>query len=101
MNLPVNEIKTNVDDLATNLLNALESGDQTKTLVAQQEFTNTLATLWNAAEVIAIDPKLKAVSRLIVRWAMDELPKQIQDPSNSSEIERQLKLLKRSLIMLN
>ncbi len=101
MNPPVDEIKTNVGDLATKLLDALESGDQAKTLVAQQEFTDTLATLWNAAQVMGIDPKLKAVSRLIVHWAMDELPNQIQDPSHRSEIERQLKLLKRSLIMLN
>ena len=100
-NLPVDEIKTNVGDLATNLLDAIESNDDAKTLIAQQEFTDTLTTLWNLAEVIAIDPKLKAVSRLVVGWAMDELPTQIQNPANYPEIKRQLKIFRRSLVLLN
>jgi hypothetical protein len=101
MNLPIDQIKTELSTLALNLLDALESGDQTKTLVAQQAFSGTITTLWNTTEEIDIDPKLKAVSRLVVGWAIDELPQQIQDPANNSEIKRQLKLFQRSLIMLN
>ncbi len=101
MNIPIDEIKTNIGDLAKNLLDALESGDQAKTLVAQQEFTGTITMLWNMAEVVNLDPKLKAVSRLVVRWAIDELPKEIQDPANNPEIKRQLKIFRRSLVMLN
>jgi hypothetical protein len=100
MDLPVEEIKTELGTLAINLLDALESGDQTKTLAAQQEFTGTIATLWNATEVIDIDPKLKTVSRLVVGWAIEERPKQIQDPANNPEIKRQLKIFQRSLLLI-
>jgi hypothetical protein len=67
---------------------------------AQQTFTGAIATLWNMAEEIGIDPKLKAVSRLVVGWAIEELPKQIQDPANNLEIKRQLKIFRRSLLLI-
>jgi len=101
MDLPVDQIKTELGTLAVNLLDALECGDQTKTLAAQQAFTGTISTLWSVAEVTDIDPKFKAVSRLVVGWAIDELPKQIQNPANIMEIKRQLKIFQRSLVLLN
>jgi hypothetical protein len=100
MDFSVDQIKTELSTLAVNLLDALESGDPTKILVAQQAFSGTIATLWKATEEIDIDPKLKAVSRLVVGWAINELPQQIQNPANNPEIKRQLKLFQRSLIML-
>ncbi len=97
----MNAVKTQLDVLAENLLEPLEKDDRTNALVAQQAFTGAIVTLWNMAEEIDIDPKLKAVSRLVVGWAMDELPKQIQDPANNLEIKRQLKIFRRSLVMLD
>lgn len=97
----MNEIKTQLGVLAKNLLDALENNDRANALVAQQAFTGAIVTLWNMAEEIDIDPKLKAVSRLVVGWAIDELPKQIQDPMNHVEIKRQLKIFRRSLVMLD
>ncbi len=97
----MNAIKTQLDVLAENLLDALENDDRTSVLVAQQAFTGTIVTLWNMAEEIGIDPKLKAISRLVVGWAMEELPKQTQDGANNLEIKRQLKIFRRSLVMLD
>ncbi len=77
------------------------SNDQAKALVAQQAFTNTIATLWNAAEEIEIDSKNKAILRLVVGWATDELPKQISDPANNAEVKRQLRIFQRSLVLFN
>lgn len=105
MNISLDEItmhaiKTQLSTLAKNLLDALENDDRATALVAQQAFTGAIATLWNRAEEIGIDPKLKAVSRLVAGWAIEELPKQTQDPANDVEIKRQLKIFQRSLITL-
>ena len=101
MNQPVDEVKTQLGDFATNLLNTLESGDQAKTLVAQQDLTGTVTTLWNAKEQVDVDPKTKAILRLVAGWVMNELPIQIRDPKNHAEIKRELKLFQRSLMMFN
>ena len=42
MNLPVNEIKTLLSGLATNLCNAIESGDREKALAAQKPLRRRL-----------------------------------------------------------
>jgi len=101
MNQPVDEVKTQLGVLVTNLLDTLETGDQAKTLTAQQAFTGTVATLWNAREEIDIDSKTKAILRLVADWVMNELPRQIQERTNYVEIKRELKLFQRSLMMLN
>ena len=101
INIPVDEIKNNLDGLANNLLDALESDNQTKVLIAQQAFTNMIATVWNAAEEIEINSKNKAILRLVVGWATDELPKQISDPANNTEVKRQSKIFQRSLMLFN
>lgn len=87
--------------LTKNLLDALENNDRTKAVVAQQAFTGTIATLWNAMEEIDIDPRTKAIPRLIVGWASNELPKEIQDPVNDGRIKHELRLFQRSLTMLD
>jgi hypothetical protein len=99
--IPLGEIKTQLGVLANNLLNVLESGDQAKALAAQEAFTGAITLLWNMAEEINIDPKTKAIFRLVAGWAMNELPKLIHDPANNAEIKRQLKLFQRSLTMFN
>jgi len=97
----INEIKTQLSLLANNLLVTLESNDQTKVFFAQQAFTSAINGLWNAAEGIDIDPKVKAISRLVAGWAMTELPNQIQDPANNAAIKRELKLFQRSMMMFS
>ena len=68
----INEIRTQLNVLTKNLLEALENNDRTKACVAQLAFTSTIATLWNAMEEINIDPRAKAIPRLIVGWAIKE-----------------------------
>jgi hypothetical protein len=97
----INEIRNQLNTLTKNLLDALENNDRTKVVVAQQAFTGTIASLWNAMEEIDIDPRTKAIPRLIVGWAIKELPKEIQDPVNDGKIRRELTLFQRSLTMLN
>jgi hypothetical protein len=102
MNLPVDEskvieIRTQLSLLTRALLDAIETGDRPRALVAQQEFTGTIATLWNATEEIGVDPGIKAILRLVAGWAMKELPAQIQDPVYDETIRRELKIFQRSL----
>jgi len=97
----VDEVKTQLGDLVTNLLVSLEKGDQAKTLIAQQEFTGTVSTLWNAREEVDFDSKIKAILRLVTGWVINELPVQIQDWKNHAEIKRELKLFQRGLMMFN
>ena len=97
----INEIKTQLSLLANNLLDALESNDRAKAFVAQQALTDAINSLWSAAEGIDIDPKVKAVSRLVAGWAITELPNQILDPANNATIKRELKLFQRSLMMFS
>ena len=97
----INEIRTQLNMLIKNLLDALNNDDRTKVVIAQKEFTATVASLWNAMEEIDIDPRTKAIPRLIVGWAIQELPKEIQDPVNDKKIKRELILFQRSLTMLS
>jgi len=96
----VNEVKTQLSLLAKNLLDALEDNDRAEALAAQQAFTSTIAALWGASEEFGIDPKIKAVLRLVVGWAIYELPNQIQDPDNDNKIKRELKIFRNSLILV-
>jgi hypothetical protein len=97
----MNEITTQLTMLTKNLLDTLENDDRGKTLVAQQAFTGTISAMWNATEENEMDPKLKAILRLIAGWAINELPKEIDDPVNDGKIKRELTLFQRSLTMFN
>jgi hypothetical protein len=106
MSLPVdeikiNEIRTQLNLLAKNLLDALEENDRAKALVAQQAFTGTIATLWNATGEIEVDRRAKAIIRLVAGWAIMELPNQIQDPISDERIKRELKIFRTSLILVS
>jgi len=101
MNLPVDEIKTQLSGLAANLCSSIESGDREKTLAAQKTFTDAIAALWTSLEEGEVDQKLKSVSRLVVGWAVHELPEQILGPTNDEKIKRELKLFQRSLVMID
>lgn len=100
-NIPVDEIKAMLDRLTRDLSNALEGGDLEKILAAQQTFTSAIAMLWDTAQEVEIDSKTKAIFRLIVGWALEELPKQISNPANHAEIKRQLKIFQKSMMMFN
>ncbi len=95
----VDEMKTQVGVLASNLLDALESDDQAQALIAQQAITSAIATVWNAAKEDEINPKIKAIFRLVADWAVNDLPNSIHDPLNSARIKRDLKLFQRTLVM--
>ena len=97
----IDQTRMQLDTLPRDLLEALESNDREKAFAAQQAFTGAIDTLWNATEEINIDPKLKAILRLVASWAITELPKQIQDPVNDDTVRRELKLFQRSLMMFN
>jgi hypothetical protein len=99
--IPVDEIKALLTGLSNDLNEALESGDLEKTLAAQKTFTAAIDMLWKTAQEIGVDPKTKAIFRLIVGWALEELPKQISDPANHAEIKRQLKIFQKSMAMFN
>jgi hypothetical protein len=79
----------------------MESGDREKALAAQKTFTEAIATLWNSLEGGEVDRKIKSVLRLVAGWAIHELPEQILDPINDEKIKRELKLLQRSLILID
>ena len=97
----IDQTRTQLDTLNRDLLEALENSDREKVLAAQQAFTSAIDTLWNATEEINIDPKLKAILRLVAGWAITELPKHIQEPANDDTVRRELKLFQRSLMMFN
>lgn len=97
----INEVKTQLGILTNELLDALESGDRTKVLAAQNAFTSTITSLWTATEEVDVDRKTKAILRLIAGWAINELPKQIKDTANDEKIRKELKLFQRSLMVFN
>jgi len=97
----INEIKTQLGNLTNNLLIAIESGDRPKVLAAQNAFTGTIASLWTATDEVGVDRRTKAILRLVAGWAINELPKQIEDTANDDEIRKELKLFQRSLMVFN
>ena len=97
----VDEIRTQLSLLAKNLLDALENNDRAEALVAQQAFTSTIAKLWGATEEFYIEPKIKAILRLVAGWAINELPDQIQKPTNDVKIKRELKIFRNSLMLIS
>ena len=99
--ITINEIKTQLNTLAQNLLDALEGSDREKILADQKMFTDTISTMWNIFEQSETDPKIKSIPRLVMGWAIKELPEQIKDPNNDAQIKHELKLFQRSLIMFD
>ena len=95
----INQTRTQLDILTRDLLEALETSDRERAHAAQKAFTGTIATLWNAAEEAAFDPKLKAILRLVAGWAITELPEQIKDSKKDERIMHELKLFQKSLMM--
>jgi hypothetical protein len=101
MNFSIDDLKAHLDQLAKDLLDALDGNDREKALAAQQAFSSAITVLWGAMEENNIDPKAKAIFRLVADWAMNELPRQIQDPANNSEIKHQINVFRRSLVVFS
>ncbi|MCL4299129.1 MAG: hypothetical protein KJ077_25560 [Anaerolineae bacterium] len=79
------------------LCNAIDSDNTQRILTAQKELTTTTEAIWSHIENGPIPSRDKALARLLADAALKELPKEIQNPANYPRIQRELRLLKRSL----
>ena len=80
---------------------ALERRDSQQILSAQQELTAVGEMVWNRLDQDAgVSSREKAIVRLLAGAAIKELPVAIQDPANYSKIQRDLRVLKSSLVLL-
>lgn len=79
------------------LCDAIDSGDTQRILTAQKELTATTEAIWSHIENDSLPGRDKALARLLADAALKELPDAIQDPANYPRIQRESRLLKRSL----
>lgn len=79
------------------LCDAIDSGDAQCILTAQKKLTATAEAIWSHLENEPIPSRDKALARLLAGGALEDLPKEIQDPTNYPRLQRELRLLKRSL----
>jgi hypothetical protein len=90
-----------VTALAQVLYEALERQDARQILSAQQNLTAVVETIWPRINQDAgISSRDKAMLRLLAGAAIKELPVAIQDPANYPKIQRDLRVLKSSLVLL-
>jgi len=87
--------------LAQALYDALESQNSEQILAAQQNLSTAAEALWaNVKSRTDITPREKGVLRLLAGDAIKELPEKIKDPANYPKIQRDLRLLKSSLVLV-
>lgn len=79
------------------LSNAIDSGDAQRILTTQKELTAAAEAIWSHIENDSLSGWDKALARLLAEGALKELPGDIQDPANYPRMQRELRLLKRSL----
>jgi hypothetical protein len=80
---------------------ALERRDARQILNAQQELTAVAEMVWTRLDQDAgVSGRDKAIVRLLAGAAIKELPVAIQDPANYPKIQRDLRVLKSSLVLL-
>lgn len=83
------------------LYDALESQTTEQILVAQQNLTAVVETIWAKVEGDAtLTGREKAVLRVLAGAAIKELPEKIKDPANYARIKQELRLLKTSAELL-
>lgn len=83
------------------LYDALESQNTEQILVAQQNLTTVVETIWAKVEGdAALTGREKAVLRVLAGAAIKELPEKIKDPANYARIKQELRLLKTSAELL-
>lgn len=87
--------------LAQALYEALESQNTGQILVAQQNLTTAVETMWPRVESdTTVTGREKAFLRLLAGAAIKELPERIKDPANYAKIKQDLRLLKTSVELL-
>ncbi len=87
--------------LAQALYDALESQNSEQIMAAQQNLSAAAEVLWaNVQSRTDVTPREKGVLRLLADDAIKELPEKIKDPANYARIQRDLRLLKSSLVLL-
>lgn len=86
--------------LAQTLYGAIEGGDRTQILSAQQALSAQAAAIWSQVDQEQVAARDKAVARLLADMATHGLPQAIQDPANYPHIQHELRLLKNSLVLL-
>ncbi len=80
---------------------ALERRDSQQILNAQQNLTAVAEMIWTRVDHDAnVSGREKAIVRLLAGAAIKELPMAIQDPANYPKIQRDLRVLKSSLVLL-
>src|SRR5262245_23634691 len=79
------------------LCNAIDEGDTQRILTAQKELTAATEAVWSHVQNDPIPGRDKAIFHLLASAAIKELPREIQDPANYPRMQRELRLLKRSL----
>ncbi len=79
---------------------ALERRDSQQILSAQQNLTAVAETIWARLDQANLSGREKAIVRLLAGAAIKELPVTIQDPANYPRIQRELRILKSSLVLL-
>ena len=80
---------------------ALERRDSQQILNAQQNLTAIGEMMWTRLDQDAgLSGREKAIVRLLAGAAIHELPIAIQDPANHPKIQRDLRVLKSSLVLL-
>ncbi len=95
------ELLARATGLAEALVEAIHNGEQERILSAQAALTEEARKDWTMVEERGgLSPKEKALARLVAGMALEELPKDIQDPTNYSMILSRLRLLKNSLALL-
>ncbi len=83
------------------LYEALERQDSRQILMAQQNLTIAAEMIWAHVEHDAnISGREKALVRMLAGAAIKELPVTIQNPANYPKIQRDLRVLKSSLVLL-
>lgn len=90
-----------VTALAQVLYEALERQDPQQILSAQQDLTAVVEMIWPRVDQdTGVSGRDKAILRLLAGAAIKELPIAIQDPANYPKIQRDLRVLKSSLVLL-
>ncbi len=95
------ELLARASSLAETLVEAIHSGDRERILSAQAALTEEARSAWRMVEERGdLSPKDKALARLVAGMALEELPRDIQDPANDAQVLSRLRLLKNSLVLL-
>ncbi len=75
---------------ARELLEALEQGNRETVEAAQRRFSRAVAEAWDRYQQGAITVTVRGLPRVMYQWAVEELPRQVQDPARWPEAQRDL-----------